>query len=228
MKIKEGVDIDFLGHAGFLINYRNGEMKKVVIDPYNISERAGNNKADLILISHSHYDHCSIQDIEKLVKPGSVIVATPDCQSKITKINNVDMQIMEVGDKLEFGKVKVEAVAAYNVNKDFHPKKEGWLGFVVKVNDVIIYYSGDSDKIPEMKNLTGYGKHGQEFVVLLPVSGTYVMDSEEAFEVASMLSPDLCIPMHYGGGVAGTVEDADNFVKKCDEFGLKAVVLEKI
>lgn len=214
--------IDYLGHSGFFI--QNG--KSIVIDPYNLSDNPP--RADLILITHSHYDHCSIKDIEKVKKEGSVVVVPADAQSKITRVEGVDMQIIEPGDELTFGGVKVEAIPAYNVGKDFHPKREGWIGYVIKFKDVVIYHSGDSDKIPEMRNLTGYGKHGNDFVALLPVSGKYVMDAEEAAEVASLLSPDLAIPMHYGAGVAGTREDAEKFVKLCGEKGLKAEILEKI
>jgi len=219
-----GAQIDFLGHSGFLI--KNGNGKKIAIDPYNVSDNI--EKVDHIFITHSHYDHCSIKDISKLVKEGTVIVTSPDCQSKITKIENVEMQIIEIGDKLEFGNIKVEALPAYNIGKEFHPKNEGWLGYLIKINGLIIYHAGDSDKIPEMQNLTGYGKHGVEFIALLPVSGKYVMDADEAAEVAGLIKPDLAIPMHYGAGVAGTKEDAERFVKLCENNGLRAQILDKI
>ncbi|MBU0760769.1 MAG: MBL fold metallo-hydrolase [Nanoarchaeota archaeon] len=222
MQIK-GINIEFLGHSGFLIS---SESKRIAIDPYNISDNIP--KADLILVTHSHYDHCSIKDIEKIKKDRTVIVIPADAQSKITKIKDVEMQIIEPGDELKIGNTKIEAIPAYNTNKDFHPKREGWLGYLIKLKEIIIYHAGDSDKIPEMKNLTGYGKHGNEFIALLPVSGKYVMDAEEAAEVASFLSPTIAIPMHYGAGVAGTTEDAEKFVKLCKEKGLKAEVLEKI
>ncbi|MBU0907469.1 MAG: MBL fold metallo-hydrolase [Nanoarchaeota archaeon] len=221
MEIK-GIKIEYLGHSGF--HFSNG--KSIVVDPYNLSNQGP--KADLVLITHSHFDHCSIKDIELVKKEGTVVVIPADAQSKITRISGVDMQIIEPGDELTFGNVKVTAVPAYNVNKDFHPKREGWMGFIIKLGGVIIYHAGDSDKIPEMRNLTGYGKHGNEFVALLPVSGKYVMDAEEAAEVASIISPDLVIPMHYGAGVAGTREDAEKFVKLCKEKGLKAEILDKI
>ena len=223
MEIK-GVKLEFLGHSGFLIT--NGVGKRVAIDPYNVS--SGVEKVDLILITHSHYDHCSIKDIEKLSRKGTVVVISADCQSKITRIEDVEMQIMEIGDEIGFGNIKIEAMSAYNIDKDFHPKREGWLGYLIKMKDVVIYHSGDTDRIPEMRKLTGYGKHGNEFVALLPVSGKYVMNAEEASEAASLISPDLTIPMHYGAGVAGTREDAENFVKFCRDVGLKAEILEKI
>ncbi len=218
----EDVEIQFLGHSGFLIS--NG--KKVVIDPYNVSEKAG--KADIILVTHSHYDHCSIKDIEKTAKEGSIVIMPADCQSKITRINNVEMHVVEAGDEIDLGGLKVEAVAAYNKDKEFHPKSEGWVGYVVKMGNVVVYHTGDSDFIPEMQKLSGHGKKGNQFVALLPVSGKYVMDAEEASEAASVLSPDLAIPMHYGAGVAGTVDDAEHFVELCKEKNIKAEILEKI
>lgn len=223
MKVGD-VEIQFLGHSGFLIITNNN--KRIAIDPYNISE--GIEKVDFILITHSHYDHCSIKDISKLSKEGTIIICPPDVQSKITRVEGVNMQIVEINDKIEFSNIKIEVMPAYNIKKEFHPKSEEWLGYLIKINEVIIYHSGDTDKIPQMQNLTGYGKHGNEFVILLPVSGKYVMDADEAFEVAKMLKADLAIPMHYGSGVAGTKEDAEKFVKLCVEEGLRATILEKI
>jgi len=222
MKI-ENIDLEFLGHSGFFI--RNG--KKIAIDPYNISENFSE-KADLILITHSHYDHCSIKDIEKLAESGTVIVCTADAQSKVMKIKGIDLQIIEAGDKLELDNIRIEAVPAYNLKKEYHPKSEGWVGYIIKIDNVVIYHAGDSDFIPEMKNLTGYGKHGNKFISLLPVSGKYVMNAEKATEAASFLSPDLAIPMHYGAGVAGTEKDAEKFVNLCKEVNIKAQILERL
>jgi len=216
------VEVAFLGHSGFMIS--NG--MRVVIDPYNVSDKV--DKADLVLVTHSHYDHCSIKDLEKVCKSGTIVVMPADCQSKVNKIRGIEMQVVESGDKVEVGGVKIEAVPAYNLNKDYHPKSEGWLGYVVKMENVIVYHAGDTDKIPEMQKLTGYGKHGNEFVVLLPVSGKFVMNSEQAADVASLLSPHLAIPMHYGAGVAGTEEDARHFAELCEEKNIKTEVLESL
>ena len=217
------IRLEFLGHSGFLISSEKG--KRIAIDPYNLSENI--EKADIILITHSHYDHCSIKDIAKLAKPGTTIIIPPDVQSKITKINDVQMQIIEVGDELELSGIKIEAFCAYNVDKDFHPKSEGWLGYLLKLGNVILYHAGDTDRIPEMEKLTGYGKKENTFVMILPVSGTYVMNAEEAAAVASAVNPDIAIPMHYGAGVAGTIDDAKRFVELCKNSGLRAEILEK-
>jgi len=226
----KGVKIEFLGHSGFVFTAHSG--KRIAIDPFKIPSNM--EKVDMVLITHSHYDHCSIEDLQKIIKQGTEIVIPADAQSKITKLEGIKMQIIEPGDELTFGSIKVEAMPAYNTNKFrvpgevYHPKREGWMGFLIKFKEVIIYHSGDTDKIPEMSRLTGYGKHGNEFVALLPVSGKYVMTAEEAAEVASSISPDIAIPMHFGAGVAGTREDAERFVELCKEKGLKAEILGRV
>jgi L-ascorbate metabolism protein UlaG (beta-lactamase superfamily) len=226
MELKNGLQLDFLGHSGFLITIRNGNEKRIAIDPYNVSPSVGN--ADFILITHSHYDHCSIKDIEKVKKLGTVIICPADVQSKITKIKDIKMELIEAGEEITIGNMKIEALPAYNVDKEFHTKKDQWVGYLIKFDNIIIYHAGDSDKIPEMERLSGYGKHGNNFIALLPVSGKYVMDAEQAAEVASIIGVDLAIPMHYGSGVAGTIEDAKTFVEICKQEGIRAEILEKL
>ncbi len=221
MKIKD-VKLEYLGHAGFMLEWKG---KKIVIDPFNVSDKVP--KADFILITHGHPDHCSIKDVEKLADKGTIVVLPAGAQSKITKIDGVEMQIIEIGEELQIGGFKVEAVSAYNLNKNFHPKSEGWLGYLVKLNGTTIYHAGDSDKIPEMEKLTGYGKKGSNFIALLPVSGTYVMDADEAAEVADLLKPNLAVPMHYGS-VVGTLEDAKRFCELCMRKNVRAEILEKV
>lgn len=217
------INIAFLGHSGFLITTEKG--KKVAIDPYDVASTT--NKVDMILITHSHRDHCHLPSIQALARADTTVITTADSQSNITKLESADMQVIEVGDELDFGDIKVEAVPAYNLDKPYHPKKEGWVGFVLKMGSNIVYHAGDTDNIPEIQKLTGYSKHDNNFVALLPVSGKTVMTAEEAAQAASMLRPDLAIPMHYGS-VLGTIDDANRFVKICSENGINAEVFEKI
>ena len=221
MKIKE-IDLEWLGHASVRIKTRK---KIIYIDPYQISVKE---KADIILITHSHYDHCSIQDIEKIAKDGTIIICTADSQSKIAKIKEkIKLGIMESGKGFDVGEIRVQAVPAYNINKKFHQKSEGWLGYVIQINSVIIYHAGDTDLIKEMKKLTGYAKKGNYFVALLPVGGTYTMTAEEASKAASIIKPTLAIPIHWGS-IIGSKNDAEKFVKLCEEKGIKAEILKKI
>jgi len=220
MKIGE-IDLKWLGHAGFFIK----NSMKIYIDPYNIKE--GMEKADLILITHSHYDHCSLTDMEKIVQEGTRIVITADCQSKIARFNvPIKMIIVEPGQELEFGGVKISVIPAYNSDKSFHPKDESWVGYIIKINDVIIYHAGDTDLIPEMQKLTGYKQQDKEFVALLPIGGRFTMNIEEAVEAAKLLKPTIAIPMHYGA-IVGTNDDAKEFKELCEEKNIRCEVLEK-
>ncbi len=218
------VEIEWLGHAGFKI--KSSEGKIIYIDPFQISEVAEKDKADLVLITHSHFDHCSLEDINKVIKPGSRVVVTADGQSKVMRTNvPVKLEVAEPGKEFDFGNIRVSAVPAYNVDKSFHPKDESWVGYVIRVDDAIIYHSGDTDVIPEMQKLTGYKKNGNQLVALLPIGGRYTMNAEEAFEAAKMIKPNLVIPMHFGK-VIGSKDDAEEFVKLCKDTGIEAKILD--
>jgi L-ascorbate metabolism protein UlaG (beta-lactamase superfamily) len=220
MKIGQ-IELRWLGHSGFLIK----NSKIIYIDPYNIKE--GLDKADIILITHGHYDHCSFEDMKKVVKEGTKIFVTADAQSKVARFSvPIEIVIVEPGKEIDFGDVKISTIVAYNKDKPFHQKEEGWVGYVIKMNEIIIYHSGDSDLIPEMQKLTGYQQKGKEFVALLPVSGRFTMSAEEAVEAAKLIKPSLAIPMHWGS-IIGSEDDAKEFVELCREAGINAKVLEK-
>lgn len=220
MKIGE-VELKWLGHSGFLI--KNNRV--IYIDPYNIKE--GSEKADLILITHSHYDHCSVADMNKIVKEGTKIIIPADCQSKITKFDvTIKIEIIEPDQELDLGDVEISTIASYNIDKHFHPKDESWVGYLIKMKDVLIYHAGDTDVIPEMQKLTGYKQSDREFIALLPVGGRFTMSAEEAVEAAKIIKPTLAIPMHWGS-IVGSEDDAREFVDLCKEENIDAVILEK-
>jgi L-ascorbate metabolism protein UlaG (beta-lactamase superfamily) len=220
MKIGE-VEIKWLGHSGFFIK----NSRVIYIDPYNIKE--GMEKADIILITHSHYDHCSVADINKIVQEGTKILLTADSQSKITRFDvPIKIEIVEPGKELDIGDVKISTIPAYNTDKHFHPQNEGWVGYVLKINNLIIYHAGDTDLIPEMQKLTGYKQPGKEFVALLPIGGRFTMNVEEAAEAAKLIKPTIVIPMHYGS-IVGTNEDALEFKELCEEDNIRCEILEK-
>lgn len=199
--------------------------KIIYIDPYNIKE--GSEKADLILITHSHYDHCSIADIKKIIKEGTKIVVTADCQSKITRFDVlIKIEVVEPGSELVFGDIKISVLPAYNVDKPFHSKDECWVGYLIKLKNVFIYHAGDTDVIPEMQKLTGYKQQGKKLIALLPIGGRFTMSVDEAVEAAKIIKPFLTIPIHYGS-VVGTEEDAKEFKELCEEEGIRVEVLEK-
>ena len=190
-------NIKWLGHAGFKIK---GE-KTIYIDPFKIRDTE---PADIIIITHEHFDHLSIEDIKKIQTGKTIIVTTPDCFSKVSG----NIRTVTSGQTLDADGIKIEAVPAYNINKQFHPKSSGWIGVVINVNGKRIYHAGDTDSIPEMANLKNID------VALLPVSGTYVMTAEEAAEAANRIMPKVAVPMHYGS-IVGTSADAEKFKKLC-------------
>ena len=188
-------DIFWLGHDSFRLK---GE-KVVYVDPWKLA--AGAEKADVILVTHDHYDHFSKDDIAKISKADTVVVAP---QSVAQKFDG-KITVVKPGDKLTVGGVSVEVVPAYNPNKKFHPKVAGHVGYIITLNGKRIYHSGDTDLIPEMAQI-------KCDIALLPVSGTYVMTAVEAAEAANTLKPALAIPMHYGDAdVVGTRSDAEEF-----------------
>jgi len=195
-----GLDIQLLGHSSVRIS----DKRIIYIDPFEISEGTHVPKADIILITHAHYDHCSIKDIEKIKKQDSIAVTVADCQSKLANLGFKDVRLVEPGSKLEVNGIKIEAVPAYNTNKQFHPKENQWVGFIIEVDGVKIYHAGDTDLIPEMKTI-------DVDIAFLPVSGTYVMNAAEAAQATRTFSRcKVAIPMHYGS-IVGNGSDAENF-----------------
>ena len=215
------IEIKWLGHAGFLIK----NSKIIYIDPYQIKENS--EKADLIFITHSHYDHCSVADIQKIVQEGTKIIMPADCQSKITRFDvPINMEIIEPNQEIELGEIKVSTLPAYNIDKHFHPKNESWVGYLIKMNGVLVYHPGDSDLIPEMQKLTGYKQPGKEFVAFFPIGGRFTMNAEEGAEAAKLIKPTIAVPMHYGT-IVGTKDDAQEFKELCEEAGIRVEILNK-
>jgi len=180
-----GIVIKWLAHAGFLIK----TPKKIIyVDPY---EGQFSEKADLILVTHSHFDHCSPEKIAKIQKKETIVVAPSDCISKIKG----NVKAIKVGETAVFGDVKVKAVEAYNVKRfrspgnPFHPAGFG-MGYLINAEGKVIYHAGDTDFIPEMRKL------GHVDVALVPSGGTYTMDNPEAAEAAVAINPKVVVPMH--------------------------------
>jgi len=215
------ITLNWLGHSGFKIK----NSKIIYIDPYNIPETS--EKADIILITHSHYDHCSIADMYKIIKPGTTILITADCQSKILRFEEpLNIKIIEPNQEINLGEIKISTIPAYNIHKPFHAKSEGWIGYLIKFQDLLIYHAGDTDSIPEMQKLTGYKQPTRKFIALLPVGGRFTMTAEEAADAAKIIQPDLAIPMHYGS-IVGTETDAKEFQELCNEKKINVKILEK-
>lgn len=190
-----GVTVTWLGHDSMKIK---GDGKVIYIDPWKLKDAE---PADVVLITHEHYDHCSPADVKKVSKADTTIVATADSAAKLKG----DVMVVKPGDAVEIDGVKVEITPAYNTNKSFHPKSSRWIGFVVTIGGKSIYHAGDTDHISEMDNL-------KVDVAMVPISGTYVMTAEEAAEAVNRMKPKIAVPMHYGD-IVGTKADAERFKK---------------
>ncbi|MCS7223989.1 MAG: MBL fold metallo-hydrolase [Armatimonadetes bacterium] len=195
-----GVEITLLKHDAFLL--RSGDVA-VAIDPYQLKKKR--NEADLVLITHDHFDHCEQSSVDLVAKPGAVIVAPKSAAAKLTG----EVKVVQAGDQVTEKGVTVRVVPAYNVRADrqnFHPKGYDGVGYLIHLGGLVIYHAGDTDVIPEMETL------GPVDLALLPVSGTYVMDAREAAEAVQKIRPKRVIPMHWGA-IVGSRADAVEFQK---------------
>jgi len=203
--------LHWLGHDSFRLD----GPPVIYFDPWKLHGK--HVPADLVLISHDHFDHCSPEDVEKVRSPHTIIVANSSAADKLPGVRAV-----KPGDRLAAAGVEIEAVPAYNLTKfrspgvPFHPQPAGHVGYVVTVAGVRLYFAGDTDQIPEMAGIACD-------VALLPVSGTYVMTVEEAVEAARVIKPQIVVPMHYGAGI-GEKGDGQRFAEL---YGGKVAVLQQ-
>jgi|UPI0003A42662 L-ascorbate metabolism protein UlaG (beta-lactamase superfamily) len=193
-------NVKWLGHATIKLS----GSKVIYIDPYQLKQT---DTADLILVTHDHFDHLSTPDINKLIGPQTIIVL-PKGSKNPPKGN---LRYIQPGETLKVDGIEIQAVPAYNVNKQFHPKAAGYVGYIVLLDGVKYYHAGDTDLIPEMKNI-------QADVAFLPVGGTYTMTAAEAAEAVNLIKPKVAVPMHWGT-IVGSQKDAEQFkqlVKVCE------------
>lgn len=202
-------NLHWLGHDGFKIT---GE-KVIYLDPYEISSKE---EADIILITHEHYDHCSIKDIMAISGTKTTILIPPDCQSKLSNYPG-SVVLVEPNNSYDVNGIKVETIPAYNIDKPFHPKENGWVGYVLEAYGKRIYHAGDTDLIPEMSKLKNID------IALVPVSGKYVMNAREAVKAVNGFKPKVAIPMHYGA-IVGNKTDAEIFKREAE---VPVVILQK-
>lgn len=205
-------NIEVLYHSSIRIN----KEKTIYIDPFKIDRNY--NDADIIFITHDHYDHYSEEDIDKVINENAVIVIPEELLAKVLKkgINKNAIITVEPNQKYMVQGIKFETVPAYNTNKTFHPKENGWVGYVIEINGIKYYIAGDTDITEENKKV-------KCDVAFVPVGGTYTMDFKEAAQLVNQIQPKVAIPIHYGS-VVGTKQDAEEFIKLL-HTNVKGVIL---
>lgn len=202
----DGTTIQWNGHDGYRLNADN---KIIYIDPFKLLSEYNNKKdADLILITHNHFDHLSTKDIDNIINNNTKIICSSECIEVLHK-NYKKNEIIDLkpNDNIKIDNIKIESIRAFNTNKDFHPKEDNKIGFILNINNLRIYHTGDTDIIPEMGQVN-------PDIALVPVSGTYVMTAEEAAKATNeLIKPKkIAIPMHYNS-IVGSVKDAETFCK---------------
>ena len=194
-------DITVLCHSSIKMN----KEKVIYIDPFKIDKNY--NDADIIFITHDHYDHYSEDDIDKVKKDNTVIIVPEELLTKVLRKGFRQDYIITVEPNKNYmvDGIKFETILAYNINKQFHPKENGWVGYIIEIKGIRYYIAGDTDVTEENKKVKGD-------VAFVPVGGTYTMDFKEAANLINEIQPKIAVPIHYGS-VVGTKQDAIDFSK---------------
>ena len=199
------MEVDIKINAQSSIRLSNKEIV-IYIDPYLIEKNV--NDADYIFITHDHYDHLSIDDINKVIKEDTIIVGTESCFKSLEEFDNNKVKV-KPNNKYLVGNLNFQTVASYNTNKLYHPEKNEWVGYLIDFNNKKYFITGDTDINKENKQI-------KCDVLLLPVGGVYTMDYKEAAILTNLIKPKLAIPTHYQT-VVGTKVDAINYTNLLDK-----------
>lgn len=176
--------------------------KVLYFDPFQIREE--NHRADIVLVTHSHYDHFDPESISKIAKDGTVYVVPASMEKELRgAVREGELITVNPGDVVETGGIRIQAVPAYNRLKPFHPKRNQWVGYVVTMDGIRYYVAGDTDAVPELEKVSCD-------VALVPIGGTYTMTAKEAAKLINAIGPKTAIPIHYGS-IVGKKEDAEIF-----------------
>ena len=207
-------NIEVLYHSSIKIN----KEKTIYIDPFKIDKDY--NDADIVFITHDHFDHYSEEDIDKVINENTTIIIPEELLTKILRkgINKNAIITVEPNKKYIVQGIKFETIPAYNTNKTFHPKENDWIGYIIMLDGIRYYIAGDTDITEENKKV-------KCDVAFVPVGGTYTMDFKEAAQLINEIQPKIAVPIHYGS-VVGTKQDATDFIKLLNP-SIKGIILMK-
>ena len=207
-------NIEVLYHSSIRIS----KNKIIYIDPFKIDKNY--NDADIVFITHDHYDHYSAEDIDKVINKNTTIIIPEELLTKLLRkgINKNAIITVEPNEKYMVQGIKFETIPAYNTNNTFHPKENGWVGYISTLDDIRYYIAGDTDITEENRKV-------KCDVAFVPVGGTYTMNYSEAAELVNIIKPKIAVPIHYGS-VVGTKQDATDFIKLLNP-SIKGIILMK-
>ena len=207
-------NIEVLYHSSIRIN----KEKTIYIDPFKIDRNY--NDADIVFITHDHYDHYSEEDIDKVINENTTIIIPEELLTKILRkgINKNAVITVESNKEYMVQGIKFETIPAYNTNKTFHPKENDWVGYIITLDGIRYYIAGDTDITEENRKV-------KCDVAFVPVGGTYTMDFKEAAQLINEIQPKIAVPIHYGS-VVGTKQDAIDFIKLLHS-SIKGIILMK-
>lgn len=198
-------NIEVLCHSSIRIKAK----KTIYIDPFQIKENRFD--ADMIFITHEHYDHFSEKDIEKVRKEDTLLILPETCEEKLKNLHFIHDNIVLVkpNENYEISGIKFSTIPSYNLNKPFHPKQNAWIGYLLTVNGQKVYVAGDTDMTEESQKV-------KCDIAMVPIGGTYTMTAEEAAELVNIIKPKIAVPIHYGS-IVGTKEDAIKFRERLED-----------
>ncbi len=211
----DGLDLSLNAQSSLKIVF---EGKIIYFDPFKISEVV--NDANYIFITHPHYDHFSEEDILKIKNDYTKIIAPIELKEGINKLGFLDQNILFVSPNNKYGldSITFETVVAYNDNKNFHRKDSNWVGYILNLKDKRLYFAGDTDNVPEIRNISCD-------IACVPIGGTYTMNVDEAVELIKQIRPHTVIPMHYKT-IVGSTNDAYEFREKLKDIAKVIVLME--
>lgn len=179
------------------------QIDDIYFDPFQINK--AKHDAKYIFLTHTHYDHLSIEDIDKVISKDTIIIATPDAKETLENKYNNKIIYVSPYDNIYLSDVEVEVLPSYNTNKAFHKKEYGWVGYKIIYDGKTFAVLGDTDYIPELNSL-------QCDYLFVPIGGTYTMNATEAAALANTIKPKIAIPVHYNA-IVGSKQDEADFVK---------------